>query len=388
MRPSKRVGEIEQSEIRAMSILCRQKNGINMAQGLCDLDTPKPVILGAKEAMESGKNFYTPTFGNYYLREAIAKKQNSFYDQGVGAENVLVSLGATGAFLSLAMSLLDEGDEVILFEPYYGYHVATLKSIGCKLKYLKTLPPDYGIDFDYLKTQIGPKTKAILICNPSNPSGKVYTRDELVALGEIVEQNDLVLFSDEMYEHFVYDGLEFTSALSIDSLKSRGVVISGFSKIFSITGWRIGYAISQKEIIDSASAINDLIYVCPPAPLQEGVLNGLRSLEKSFYRGVAREHQKKRDLFVKTLNQAGLPAEYVKGSYYVLADISKIRGADDREKVINFLDKTSIAAVPARAFYHNSKGINLARFCFSKKQKELEEACKRILSISGELVYG
>ena len=340
-----------------------------------------PVVQGAKEGVDSGKNTYTSAYGNYKLRAAIAKKQNDFYDQGIDAENVLVSLGATGAFYTTAMSLLNEGDEVILFEPYYGYHVATLESIGCKVKFIRTVPPAYEIDFEHLKSQISEDTKAILICNPSNPSGKVYSRDELESLGEIIDQNDLFLFSDEMYEHFIYDDLEFVSALSVESLKERTVVISGFSKIYSITGWRLGYAITKKEIIDAASAFNDLIYVCPPAPLQNGVLKGLNELPRSYYTDVAKEHQVKRDKFIKALNDAGLKAEYVKGAYYVLADISKLEGEDDKQKVVTLLEKTGIAAVPARAFYKDSKGINLARFCFSKKEEELDIAIERLKNL-------
>jgi aminotransferase len=381
MKLSNRAKNIAQSEIRAMSILCNEKNGLNMAQGLCDLEVPQPVVEGAKEGIDSGKNVYTSAYGNYKLRVATAKKQNDFYDQGIEVDNILVSLGATGAFYATAMSLLNEGDEVILFEPYYGYHVATLESIGCKIKFIRTTPPSYEIDFKNLRDQISENTKAILICNPSNPSGKVYTRKELETLSEIINQNDLFLFSDEMYEHFIYDGLEFVSALSIEGLKEKTVVISGFSKIYSITGWRLGYAITKKEIIDAASAFNDLVYVCPPAPLQNGVLKGLNELPKSYYDSVAIEHQKKRDKFIKALNGAGLSAEYVKGAYYVLADISQLEGDDDKQKVVNLLERTGIAAVPARAFYKDSKGINLARFCFSKKEAELDEAIERLKSL-------
>ena len=378
MNLSNKVKNIAQSEIRAMSILCNEKNGLNMAQGLCDLDVPQVVLDGTKEALDLGKNIYTSAYGNFNLREAIAQKQNSFYNQSITVDNVLVSAGATGAFYTTAMTLLNEGDEVILFEPYYGYHVSTLESIGCKIKFIKTLPPEYTIDFSYLSSQVTDKTKAILICNPSNPSGKVYTKEELNNISEIVNKHDLVLFSDEMYEHFIYDDLEYTSALSIDGLKGKTVVISGFSKIYSVTGWRLGYAISSKEVIDSASSLNDLVYVCPPAPLQYGVLKGLRELSKSYYSNVANEHQIKRDKFVKALNDVGLKAEYIKGAYYVLADISIIDGKDDQEKVINLLEITGIATVPARAFYSDAKDLNLARFCFSKRESELDDAIERL----------
>jgi len=381
MNLSNKAKNIAQSEIRAMSILCAQHKGLNMAQGLCDLEVPTPVIEGTKTALDDGKNIYTSAYGNFKLRDAIAKKQNDFYDQGVTSDNILVSAGATGAFYTTAMTLLNEGDEVVVFEPYYGYHIATLESIGCKIKYIKTTPPHYDIDFDNLVSQISEETKAILICNPSNPSGKVYTRDELNSISQIILKNDMVLFSDEMYEHFIYDNLEFTSALSIESLKEHTVVISGFSKIYSVTGWRLGYAISTKKVIDSASALNDLIYVCPPAPLQHGVLKGLQELPKSYYKNVAVEHQEKRDKFIKALNDAGLKAEYIKGAYYVLADISKLKGEDDKSKVVTLLEKTGIATVPARAFYSDATNLNLARFCFSKKSEELDDAIERLKAL-------
>ena len=374
MRLSERVQNIAQSEIRAMSIMCHEKQGLNMAQGICDLAVPLPVQVGAKEAITNGQNIYTSAYGNLQLRKAIAKKQNAFYQQDISEDNVLVSSGATGAFYAMAMSLLNEGDEVIIFEPYYGYHVSTLQSLGCKVKFIKTVPPAYEIDFDKLQSSITQQTKALLICNPSNPSGKVYTKEELEKIGKVINDNDMFLFSDEMYEHFVYEDLEFISALSIETLKERTVVISGFSKIYSITGWRLGYAISDSKVIDAASAINDLVYVCPVAPLQHGVLKGLEELPKSYYENVAKEHQHKRDRFIKALNDVGFKAEYVKGAYYVLADISSLEGSDAKAKVITLLDKTGIAAVPANAFYHKSDGIYLARFCFSKKEEEIDQA--------------
>ena len=378
MKLSNKVKNIAQSEIRAMSILCNEKNGLNMAQGLCDLKVPQVVLEGTKNALDDGKNIYTSSYGNHNLRQAIANKQNAFYNQDINVDNVMVSAGATGAFYTTAMTLLNEGDEVILFEPYYGYHVSTLESIGCKIKFIKTMPPEYNIDFNYLASQVSSNTKAILICNPSNPSGKVYTKDELNNISKIVNKNDLVLFSDEMYEHFIYDDLEYTSALSIDDLKDKTVVISGFSKIYSITGWRLGYAISTKEVIDKASSLNDLVYVCPPSPLQYGVLKGLKELPRSYYSDVAKEHQCKRDKFIKALNDVGLKAEYIKGAYYVLADISNIDGKNDKEKVINLLEITGIATVPARAFYSDSQDLNLARFCFSKTNKDLDDAIQRL----------
>ncbi len=378
MELSKRVDQITQSEIRSMTILCNKKNGINMAQGLCDLEVPEVVRDGAHEAIDSGKNIYTSAFGEPYLREVIGNTLNKRYGATVKSTNVLVSSGATGALYSIAMTLFNEGDEVILFEPYYGYHVSTLESLGCDVKFVRTLPPNYAIDFEELESNITQKTKAILICNPSNPSGKVFTQEEMDRLARIVNGKDLFLISDEIYEHFVYEGLPFISALSLETIKNRVIVISGFSKIYSVTGWRIGYAICHESIINSAAEMNDLVYVCSPAPLQYGVYKGMKELPRDYYTRVAIEHQDKRDKFITTLNEVGLPAEYVKGAYYVLADIASVDGEDDKEKVITLLEKTGIAAVPARAFFKDARGIYLARFCFSKRTDELDEACRRL----------
>jgi aminotransferase len=245
LKLSHRTDSIAQSEIRAMSILCRDHDGINMAQGLCDLDVPAPVLEGAQNAMTSGHNIYTSSFGVHTLRQRIAEKQSQWHDQPTTDSEVLVSMGATGAFYTTAQVLLNEGDEVLMFEPYYGYHVSTLQSIGCRVRFIRTLPPSYTIDFDELRDAISPRTKAVLICNPANPSGKVYTREELEQLGTLCEAHNLMLFSDEMYEHFVYDDTPYTSARSISALRERSVIISGFSKIYSITGWRIGYALPR-----------------------------------------------------------------------------------------------------------------------------------------------
>lgn len=382
MKLSERSQTIEQSYIRAMSVKCHEVNGINMAQGLCDLEVPQVVLEGAKMAMDDGKNIYTSAYGTQALRKEIAKKQDLWHKQDTKEENVLVSLGATGAFYCTASVVFNPGDEVIVFEPYYGYHVSTLKSLGCNIKFVRTLPPEYGIDYQSLENVITPKTKAILICNPSNPSGKVYTREELEKIATIVERRDLILFSDEMYEHFVYDDIEFISARSIEKIKERCIIVSGFSKIYSITGWRIGYSLAPKHIIDAASHINDLVYVCPPAPLQYGVLKGLQELPKEYYKNAAKSHQKKRDKFISILNELGLNAEYVKGAYYVLADISTIPGKDDLEKSMNLLKLTGVASVPARAFYNDSQDLNLTRFCFSKKETDLEEACTGLKKIN------
>lgn len=218
----------------------------------------------------------------------------------------------------------------------------------------------------------------MVICNPANPSGKVFTREELEAIGAFAEKHDLIVFADEMYEHFLYDGAAHVTALSVPSLKDRCVVLSGFSKVFSITGWRLGYAITGAKVIEAMAQYNDLIYVCAPAPLQIGAAVGLEELGESYYTELARIHEYKRDLFCAALRDAGLNPSIPTGAYYVMTDVSAVAGSNDFEKAMAILERTGIASVPGRAFYHDDAGKNMVRFCYSKPLEVLEAAAERI----------
>ncbi|MFA6629177.1 MAG: pyridoxal phosphate-dependent aminotransferase [Sulfuricurvum sp.] len=378
MRLSERSGSIAQSEIRSMTRACNAVGGINMAQGVCDLEIPKEVIDGAKRAMDEGINTYTPTEGLPRLRQAIADKMKRFYDVAIESNQVLVSDGATGAFYTACMALLNPLDEVILFEPYYGYHRSTLLSIGAVPTFVRLEAPEWRLDLEALEGVVTPKTRAIVICNPANPSGKVFTREELERIGTFAESHDLIVFADEMYEHFLYDGAVHVTALSVPSLRDRCVVLSGFSKVFSITGWRLGYAIAPIHVIEAMAQLNDLIYVCAPAPLQIGAAEGLEKLGDGYYAELSRIHQHKRDIFCDALRDAGLTPSVPNGAYYVMTDVSNVSGNDDFEKAMEILERTGIASVPGRAFYHDDAGRNMVRFCYSKPLDVLEEAAERI----------
>lgn len=378
MRLSERSGTIEQSHIRSMTRACNALGGINMAQGVCDLEVPREVIEGAYAAMNEGINIYTPTEGLPRLRNAISTKMKRFYDVEIVPEQVLVSDGATGAFYTACMALLNPGDEVILFEPYYGYHRSTLTSLGAVPTYVRLEAPEWTLDMGALEAAISSKTRAMVICNPANPSGKVYTRDELEQIGAFAEKHDLIVFADEMYEHFLYGDAVHITALDISSLKDRCVVLSGFSKVFSITGWRLGYAIAPVSVIEAMAQLNDLIYVCAPAPLQIGAAVGLEELGDSYYGELARIHEYKRDLFCGALHDAGLIPSIPGGAYYVMTDVSTVTGSDDFAKAMEILERTGVASVPGRAFYHDDAGRNMVRFCYSKPLDVLEEAAERI----------
>lgn len=378
MKLSLRSAKVAQSEIRSMTAACNALGGINMAQGVCDLKVPSEVIEGAKAAMDVGINIYTPTEGLPRLRQAIAEKMKRFYDVAVEPNQVLVSDGATGAFYTACLALLNPGDEVILFEPYYGYHRSTLLSVEAVPVFVRLEAPEWKLDVRELEERITPKTRAIVICNPANPSGKVYTKEELEHIGALTEKHDLIVFSDEMYEHFIYGEAKHVPALSIPSLRDRCVSLSGFSKVFSVTGWRLGYAIAPIAVIEAMAQLNDLIYVCAPAPLQIGAAEGLEKLGDDYYAELARIHEHKRDLFCDALRDAGLHPSVPDGAYYVMCDVSSVPGNDDREKAMAVLEKTGVACVPGRAFYHDDAGGNMVRFCYSKPLDVLEGAAERI----------
>lgn len=372
-------GEISQSEIRNMSIECDAVGGINLSQGICDLPLPEPVSRGAKAAMDSGENHYTRYDGLPELRNAIAKKMRSYNNIQTDPEkNITVSAGATGAFYSACLALLNPGDEVILFEPYYGYHESTLKAAGVVPIFATLRTPDWSLDPREIERIITPRTRGIMICTPANPCGKIFSERELAQLAEIAIHNDLIVFTDEIYEYFVYDGRKHLSPGALESIADRTVTISGYSKTFSITGWRIGYAISNEKWAQMIGYINDLIYVCGPAPLQIGVATGIEELPDTYYSGLCQQYYEKRNKICAALNDAGITPYAPQGAYYVLADVSRLPGANSKERAMFMLKQIGVAAVPGSAFYSGDAGEKLVRFCFAKSEAALDEACSRL----------
>src|SRR5712664_1608140 len=273
---SERSSRIEQAEIRAMSIECEKVGGINLAQGVCDTEVPQAVREEAHHGIENGINSYTRFDGLGALREAIAQKLRTYNGITVEPEtDIVVSAGSTGAFYCACLALLDPGDEVILFEPYYGYHVNTLLAVEAVPAYVTLQPPDWSFAAADLERAATTRTKALVLNTPGNPSGKVFSRPELEAIAEFAARHDLFVFADEIYEHFLYDHRSHISPGSIQGMKERTISISGFSKTFSITGWRIGYSVSAARWARRIGYMNDLIYVCAPSLLQYGVAAGL-----------------------------------------------------------------------------------------------------------------
>jgi aminotransferase len=379
---SDRLKWMMQSGIRTMSIACRRHNGIDLSQGDSDLEAPFPVREGAKSAIDSGVNTYTEFEGISELREQIAIKQRRFAGLEVDPQSeIIVSSGVSGALYSALLALINPGDEIVVFEPYYEYHLTALFTSQVKPVFVKTAPPDWRFSIEELEHVITPKTRAILINTPSNPSGKVFCRSELEAIAALANRHDLFVFTDEIYEYFVYDDHEHVVPASLPGMKARTLTISGLSKTFSITGWRIGYCICDARWSQAIGLFNDLVYACAPAPLQMGVAEGLKALGPEYYEKICKKYMLRRDNICTALLAAGLKPFKPQGGYFVLADISRIAGGNSYERAMNLLKTCGVACVPGEAFYHDGSGIDLGRFCFAKEDAIIEEACKRIEGI-------
>jgi aminotransferase len=373
---------VEPSDIRVMSVECEKVKGINLAQGICDTDVPLPVRRAAIEAIEGGLNQYTRLDGIAPLRNEIARKMREY--NGIEcdpASEVIVTSGSTGGFFAACLALLQEGDEVIVFEPYYGYHVNTLRALKCTPVFVSMKAPDFGFSRSVLEQAVTPKTRAIIINTPGNPSGKIFSREELGWIAELAQKHDLLVISDEIYEYFLFDGAKHISPATLPGMFDRSITITGFSKTFSITGWRVGYAVCRKEFAQALAYHHDLLYICAPSVFQHAVTAGLRDLKEDFYSDLAAEYLRKRDMLCDALKESGLTPSIPQGAYYVLADSSELPGVNSKQKAMSLLQQTGVAAVPGESFFSDDSGRNLLRFCFAKRMPELEEACRRLVKL-------
>lgn len=377
---------VVQSEIRAMSVESDRVNGVNLAQGVCDTEVPQVVLEGSAAAMRDGHNIYTRLDGIQRLRRAIAEKIERMQGLVVDPDReVLVTSGATGAFHAVAMALFDPGDEVLLFEPYYGYHVGTLKSLRVTPVAVELEAPEWRLDLARVRAAITPRTRAVVVNTPSNPAGKVFTREELEGLAAIAQEFDLFLLTDEIYEHFIYGDAKHISPATLEGMRERTIVMSGYSKTFSVTGWRIGYVIADAKWIPAIGYFHDLLYVCAPSPFQHGVADGVEQLGQTFYARLALDHEVKREMLVSALRDAGLTPHVPDGAYYILASTAGLEnvldGVTAAQRARSLLAKTGVAAVAGSAFFRPGKGEDLLRFCFAKKDEDLSEACRRLRTL-------
>lgn len=364
-----------------MTLACVAHGGVNLAQGVCDLPTPEIALAAAEKAMRDGRNTYTPTEGLLDLRRAIAEHQRRFHGVEVDpASQVIAGLGATGVFYDAVATLFDPGDGVLVFEPYYGYHVSTLEALGVRPVFARLEAPDFSISTELLETVDARGLRGLVLNSPGNPSGRVFSGGELDLLLDFAKEHDLWVLTDEIYEHFVFAGWHIPFA-SLPGAAERSVTISGASKTFSVTGWRIGWAIAPPEVAARMLHVNDLVYVCPPTPLQLGVAAALDGLADDYFTARLDELGRCRERLTATLAAVDLKPTVPAGAYYVLADISRIPGADSRERAMRLLAQVGVACVPGRAFYHDDAGERFGRFSFGKRLVDVESACERLIRL-------
>jgi len=376
---SRRFGALVQSDIRRMTRECERVGGINLGQGICDLPTPVPVAEGAIEAIRGNKATYSPYEGVAPLRREIAR---SLAAGGVEADpdrEIVVTVGSTGGFAATLVALLDPGDEILLFEPYYGYHRNQAAILGLEVRSVPLEPGSWRLDPGRLKSAISPKTRAIVVNTPANPSGKVFDESDLDAVAAVCRERDLLAITDEIYENILYDGRRHLRLAAREGMRSRTVTISGFSKTFSVTGWRLGWVAAAAELAGPIGLAADLLCVCAPTPLQWGAARGLESLPASYYSSLAADYQKKRDALMTALAEGGLAARPPEGAYYVLADVSALGFSRSAEAAASLLEEGRVAAIPGTAFFDGDAGEEFLRFCFAKEDGPLAEACERIV---------
>jgi aminotransferase len=379
MRIARRLQGFAQSDIRRMTRESERVGGINLGQGICDLPTPPLVRDGAIAAIRENRSTYSFAEGTLELRQAIARKLQR--DNGLQADpltEICVTVGASGAFACAINALLDPGDGILLFEPYYGYHLNAAVVAGLTPEFLALEPPDFTLSEASLEAALTPRTRAIVVCTPGNPSGKMYTRAELQALARVAEKRDLLVITDEIYEYIRYDGREHVSPALF--ARDRTVSIMGLSKTFSITGWRLGYSVAPEAMTRAITLVNDLYYVCAPTPLQLGAAAGFAA-PRSYFDELQSGYQRKRDLLCSALRAARLTPVVPEGAYYVLADCTALGQSTSRDAAMHLLEKTRVASIPGSAFYRGQTGERLLRFCFAKDDDVLEEACRRLRAL-------
>ena len=384
---SKRVQGFTESVIREMTRVNAQHGGINLAQGMPNFPPPRELVEAAHRALDGDFHQYAITWGAPSLRRGIADKYRRFYGMELDPDqHVTVCCGSTETMLATLLAVLNPGDEVIIFEPFYENYGPGCIIAGAAPVFVPLEPPDFSFDPDRLARAVSPRTRAIIINSPNNPSGKVFARAELQVIADLCLEHDLVAITDEIYEHILYDGESHTPIATLPGMAERTVTISGISKSYSVTGWRVGYAVANPELSLGIRRAHDFITVGAPHPLQEAAVTAL-GFPDSYYVRLRERYQARRDLLFSQVEAAGFVAWKPKGAYYILTDAAhfmKQHGCEDDTAFAMFLVKEiGVATVPGSSFYaHRDLGRTKIQFCFPKTDDMLIEAGRRLQKLA------
>jgi len=381
-RTSFKTDRFTESVIREMTRLAMEYDAINLAQGFPDFPAPEEIKRAAIEAIRADINQYAITWGARALREAIAEKVRWYLGLDVDPETeITVTCGSTEAMIASMMAVVNPGDEVIIFEPFYENYGPDAILADARPRYVPLYPPDWRFDPDELRAAFTARTKAIVINTPNNPTGKVFTREELQVIAALCQEWDVIAITDEIYEHILYDGAEHIAIATLPGMRERTITINGLSKTYSVTGWRIGYAIAPPEITSAIRKVHDFLTVGAAAPLQEAGAVALR-LPRSYYERLAAEYAARRDRLLRALEAAGFGVYKPRGAYYIMTDISRFGFASDVEFAHYLVREIGVAVVPGSSFYeHPERGRQQVRFCFCKRDETLEAAARRLLRL-------
>ena len=387
---SARANDLQQSDIRSVTRRVSEVDGINLGQGVCDLPTPEPIKARAHQAIRDDASIYSHYAGIEPLRRAILEKEQAHNEvPATSPEDVVVGVGSTGVFVSAAFTLLEEGDEVVLFEPFYGYHRNILELTGATIRYVPLGGPDATFDRSAMEAVLTDDTKAVVVNTPANPSGKVWTRDELSTLAGLLHAHDLVAITDEIYEYMLYDGAEHVSLASLPGAYERTITLSGFSKAYNVTGWRLGYGVAPAPIAEKMGLMNDLLYICAPRPLQHAALAAFEDLDDDYVAQLQADYAERRELLCETLEAIGFDVPWPDGAYYVLAHFGDLADtqagfADDAAACDTLIEDAHIGSVTGRSFYQDpADGQHELRLCFAKELPVLRQACKQLRTAFG-----
>ena len=378
MHTARRTHGFTESVIRGMTRLASEHDAINLAQGFPNFAAPEVLKEAAARAIRADVNQYAITWGAKRLRDALARKYADWYGMSVDPEaEVTVTCGATEAMASALLALVDPGDEVIVFEPFYENYGPDAILCGAQPVYVPLLP-GAPLDLERLGAAFSKRTRAIIVCTPNNPTGRVLSRGELEAIAEQCRRHDAYAVTDEIYEHIYYEG-EHIPIASLDGMRERTITISGASKTFSVTGWRIGTIVAPPAATDAIRKVHDFLTVGAPAPLQEAIAVGLESLGRDYYEQLARDYRVRRDLLCRALVDAGFRCTPPEGAYYVLADFAAIAELPDDQFAYWLTREIGVAPVPGSSFYsHPDRARSQVRFAFCKTTELLAEAARRL----------
>jgi aminotransferase len=386
---SQRVAGFTESVIREMTRLAHKYDALNLAQGYPGFSAPEAMKRAAMEAIANDVNQYSITWGAKRLRDAIAAKVKWYQGMEVDPETMItVTCGATEGMVSSLMSLINPGDEVIIFTPFYENYGPDCILSGATPHYVTLREPDWRFDPDELAAAFNNHTKAIVINTPNNPTGKVFTREELTAVAELCQKWDAVAVTDEIYEHILYEGREHVSMATLPGMAERTVTVNGASKTYSVTGWRVGWVVAAPRLTNAIRKVHDFLTVGAPAPLQEGVAVAL-GFGADYYAQLARDYCERRDFMLETLTAAGFRCFKPYGAYYIITDFSAFGFEDDLTFAEHLVREIGIAAVPGSSFYHDAAlGRQKIRFAYAKPLDILRMAGERLMRLRELVTHG